>query len=545
MNIYTARFYSLAALLVAGGIAITVTVFGESGDDSGPTPLRVRLEAPLTPVERQALDEAARAAGYAQLLAVEGSGEADAELVPAADGIALDVWAVITDPFSPVRDIPFSGLVALLAAPDATWAALGGPDAPVARLGSPWFAPAGRDATPATFADVVREVSGTPGSLAVVPATAVNASVRTLTINGVGPFDGPEASERYLLKRSVSLRPLGSRADRLAETERGFAERAQIVLPTPIRLVALGSTIPARCAYIRMRDLGDYRAAWRDTADLIRAADIAIVNVEAVPSDIATPIGCEPTFSFIAPAAATDGFAFAGVDIVSLANNHSRDYGPAALLDGIARLSAAGIAVAGAGPNADAAGAPVVREIGGIRFAFLAYDDVAGAAYGATDTLAGTNPYDERRMAASIAAARATADVVIVMLQWGAEYTLDADGRQRAIAAAALEAGAHYVYGDGPHVPQGLAFVGEAMVSYSLGNFIFDQDWCDWTTLGAVLTLTWSGTRLVAFDLLPYRIVEQHRPTPLSGADAMRVLEAIESATFRPAEAPLRFVCGR
>ncbi len=545
MNIYTARFYSLAALLVVAGIAITVTVAGDGiGDDSdGPAPLRVRLEAPLTPAERQALDEAARAAGYTDLLPATDARDADAELVPAANGIALDVWAVITDPFSPVRDIPLAGLVALLAAPDATWAALGGPDAPIARLGSPWFAPAGRDATPAAFADVVREVSRTPGALAVVPSIAVNASVRTLSIDGAGPFDGQAAVARYSLKRAVRLRAMGAPDPRLARVEREFANRVELRLPEPVRLVALGTTLPARCAYARMRDLGDYTSAWRDTAAIVRAADIAIANLEAVPSDIARPIGCTPTFSFIAPAATTEGFAFAELDIVSLANNHSRDYGPAALLDGIANLTNASVAVVGAGPDRSSAGAALYRTVRGVRFAFLAYDDVVGAPYAATDTVAGTNPYDEGRMTEAIAAARAQADVVIVMLQWGAEYRVDADHRQRAIAAAALAAGASYVYGDGPHVPQGLEFAGDKLATYSLGNFIFDQDWCGWTSLGAILRLTWSGARLVAFDLTPYEIADMHRPVPLTGLAADRVVEMMASATFRSPEAPPRFVC--
>lgn len=543
MNAYTARFYSIAALLAVAGVAIAVTVFGEGSDDNSPAPLRVRIEAALTPIERQALDDAVRAAGYTELLPVASAGEADAELVPAADGIALDVWAVVTDPFSPVRDIPLAALVRLLAAPGATWTALDGPDVPIARLGSPWFAPAGRDATPAAFADVVREVSGTPGSLAVVPSIAVNASVRTLSIDGVGPFDGRAAVARYSLKRAVRLRGAGAPEPRLAQVEREFANRVELRLPEPIHLVALGTTLPARCAYARMRDLGDYTAAWRDTAAIVRAADIAIANLEAVPSDIARPIGCTPTFSFIAPAATTEGFAFAGLDIVSLANNHSRDYGPAALLDGIANLTNAGVAVVGAGPHRSAANAALYRTVRGVRFAFLAYDDVVGAPYGATDTVAGTNPYHEGRMTEAIAAARAQADAVIVMVQWGAEYRVDADRRQRAIAAAALSAGAVYVYGDGPHVPQGLEFAGDKLATYSLGNFIFDQDWCGWTSLGAILRLTWSGSRLVAFDLTPYEIADQHRPVPLTGIAADRIVEMMASATFRSPEAPPRAVC--
>ncbi len=326
---------------------------------------------------------------------------------------------------------------------------------------------------------MIREASATPGSLAIVPLGAVNASVRIIAIDGVDPVQQPDELARYPLRRAVAV-VAHSGDPRLAAIQPAFASRAGVAVPKPVHLVALGTTLPARCAYARMRDLGDYTAAWHETAAIIRAADIAIANLEAVPSDLGTPFGCLETTTFLSPAATTDGFAFAGLDIVSLANNHSRDYGPAVLLDGIANLRAAGIAVAGAGADAGSAAAPLFVDAGGLRFAFLAYDDVAGLAYAASDDIAGTNPLDEARMVADIRAARAQADAVIVMVQWGIpEYYADANERQRALAAAALRAGAAYVYGDGPHVPQGLSFAGEGLVQYSLGNFIFDQDWCD------------------------------------------------------------------
>ncbi|HWO93867.1 MAG TPA: CapA family protein, partial [Dehalococcoidia bacterium] len=330
-----------------------------------------------------------------------------------------------------------------------------------------------------------------------------------------------------------------------SEIQRRFEERAGLQAPPqPVEIVALGTTLPARCSLAEIESTGDWAAPWRDTATIVQGADLAIANLEAVPSDLAEPYRCQETFSFLTPAAMAQGYAFAGLDVVSLANNHSRDFGGDVLLDGIANLRAAGVQVVGAGANAEEASAPLFVDVGGVRFAFLAYDNVVGEPYAASHGSPGTSAFDETRVVADIRAVRSQADAVVVMLQWGLpEYYQDANAAQRAIAAAAVEAGADYVYGDGPHVPQGLEFRDGAFVHYSLGNFIFDQDWCEWTQVGSILRLTFHGGRPVAFRLVPYRIADRHRPVPLSGADADAVVALIADATRQPSDAPARLLC--
>jgi poly-gamma-glutamate synthesis protein (capsule biosynthesis protein) len=222
------------------------------------------------------------------------------------------------------------------------------------------------------------------------------------------------------------------------------------------------------------------------------------------------------------------------------------DYGADGLLDTIAALDRAGIAHAGAGPSPEAAHAPAIVTVKGIRIAVLAYvnvpdDSVSGfvarsmaAAPGKPGVAWGTADAVRR----DVQAAKQEADVVIVSMHSGYEYTAAANDIQQELAHAAIDAGAALVLGGHPHVLQGVEFYHDAPIIYSLGNFIFDLDDDDRRQPGlpSVLsvifrvTLTAKGVRAVRF--LPAVIdPKDARPKPVEGADARPVLERLYRLT--------------
>jgi len=174
--------------------------------------------------------------------------------------------------------------------------------------------------------------------------------------------------------------------------------------------------------------------------------------------------------------------ALAGVDVVSLANNHALDFGFEALADTQQLLAERSIAFAGAGPNEAAARAPVIVERNGLRVAFLAYVDVPVETRTGFDTrqwiatadTPGVAWADAEHMAADVAAARARADVVIVLLHFGLEGRPQITAAQRAQAHAAIDAGAALVLGAHPHVLQPVEQYRGGLIAYSLGNFVFE-----------------------------------------------------------------------
>jgi poly-gamma-glutamate capsule biosynthesis protein CapA/YwtB (metallophosphatase superfamily) len=315
-----------------------------------------------------------------------------------------------------------------------------------------------------------------------------------------------------------------------------LAERVSQPPPSVVRMLFSGDIIPARCVYARHLALNDFTSAFRGTKETLAAADVTVGSLDASISDAATPIGCIETFNLMAPARSMEGISAAGFDVVTVASNHVKDCGSQgfcdrAFLDTLASLEAAGIAAVGGGRDLNAAHQPAVIERKGVRFAFLGYDDIAASALGAGEDRPGTAALSGDALRRDIAAAKATADVVIVLAQWGTEYTPDATFRQQELAAVAVEAGATLVVGNHPHVVQGLEWPRDSLIAYALGNFVFDQDWSLETQQGVVLEVVFHGERAVGARLLPHRIVDDHRPEWASPSEGRSILERMRVAS--------------
>jgi poly-gamma-glutamate synthesis protein (capsule biosynthesis protein) len=160
---------------------------------------------------------------------------------------------------------------------------------------------------------------------------------------------------------------------------------------------------------------------------------------------------------------------------MTLANNHTGDYGPGALVETVEALERHGILPLGAGRDGERASRFLVFEHGSsrVRIAVLAFSNMLPAAFYADADRPGTNAARPEAIARDVAAARAEADVVIVALHFGDEWSATPSKTQRKVARMAVDAGADLVVGHHPHVLQGLERRGRALIAYSLGNFLF------------------------------------------------------------------------
>ncbi len=309
-------------------------------------------------------------------------------------------------------------------------------------------------------------------------------------------------------------------------------------LPTvePVtRLLFTGDIIPARCTYARLRDGGSYDAAFDALRPLLTGADLTIGTLDSTLGQSSSPIGCVETLNLAGPPAFAGALRRAGFDVIAHAANHSKDCGDAAcgdasMFETIWNLRSAGIEAVGSGGDVAAARAPVVVERNGVRFAFLAYDDI-GPWYHATESTAGTAPLDLTTVAEDIVAARAIADVVVVVPHWGIEYTADPSERQREAARIMAEAGADLVIGNHAHWVQAHERIGGMFVAYALGNFVFDQDWSLETQQGAMLEVTFTGTRVTATRYMPVHVWDEYQPRLAEPDEAWQILERIEAAS--------------
>ena len=262
--------------------------------------------------------------------------------------------------------------------------------------------------------------------------------------------------------------------------------------------------------------VGQYGATypWTNVARTLRTADITVGNLETSVSTRGTAADKQYVFrgnpSSLVPLARQAGF-----DVLTLANNHSVDYGRDALVDTVRSVRAAGIQPIGAGVDERRARLPAIVDAGGLRVAFLGYSDVNPLGFPAGPTTAGTARADTAAIATDVHAALRRSDVVVCYFHWGTELHPEPDARQMQFAAACLHAGAigrprrasrtSSARSRGP--------TSSTLVAWSLGNFVFPSSGV--TARTAILHVDVDRRGVRGFRLLPVAI-EGFRPRLIS-----------------------------
>jgi poly-gamma-glutamate synthesis protein (capsule biosynthesis protein) len=272
------------------------------------------------------------------------------------------------------------------------------------------------------------------------------------------------------------------------------------------------------------RLLADPATTFGPAAAQLANADLAVVNLETPITDRGT---AEPKpYLFRARKAAVPALAGAGidvdVDVVTLANNHTLDYGRQGLADTIAAARQGGLVTVGAGVNADEAFRPVRMTVRGVRIAILAFSQVDELAqqWAARPDRAGiAMAFDTARVRAAVRQARAGSDLVIVLAHWGTEGDRCPDPRQRNLASTLVTAGADIVVGAHTHVLQGAGRLGGAYVAYGLGNFLWYSSgrYPPYSARAGILRLVVRGHEVVRSDFLPTVVSATGQSVELSG----------------------------
>jgi poly-gamma-glutamate synthesis protein (capsule biosynthesis protein) len=267
------------------------------------------------------------------------------------------------------------------------------------------------------------------------------------------------------------------------------------------------------------------KAPLAKVASIMRAADLTIGNLETTLSNRGASVGGKPAnLIFNGDPRGVASLTDAGVDVVSLANNHAMDHGKIALQDTIATLDKAGIKHVGAGMNTNEAWTPAILQVKGRKIAYVTATQVVPAYFDPGSSRAGiANGKNVDRVVQSIRAAKKKADIVIVSLHWGTEQSYSANSSQQAQARRFIDAGADVVLSHHPHVMQGIDFYKGKLIAYSLGNFLFPYK----TTEGR-------KSFILKFDLgpggaknvtaTPVYLGEWGRPVPQTGSSARSIL---------------------
>jgi poly-gamma-glutamate capsule biosynthesis protein CapA/YwtB (metallophosphatase superfamily) len=371
-----------------------------------------------------------------------------------------------------------------------------------------------------------------------ISASQISTSDMALTLSSVGtpvsPLSGSRIVTTTTLPAYLHLKPGTLTAGQARELRKTLAAARPDTSPT-WTLNALGDIIPGRTVYKIASQLKDQTAPYAKTADFTKNADLTLANLELSLSDNIPHPTLGMTFS--APTSAIDGLKYAGIDAVNLANNHSHNDGSGPFLDTLAALDQRQIPYFGGGHNMTEAHTPRIMTVKGIRIALLGYSSIIGSVEAgnatsgmATLSMAPWGPFEEApvvQMEADIKAAKGQADLVFVYYHWGAEYTHTANADQRTVAHRAIDAGADLILGTHPHWVQGVEWYHGKLITYSLGNFVFDQDWSTETKQGVILSCMFQGTSLVEAKLTPYQIENFYQPRFVQGSTITKILNDV------------------
>ena len=235
-----------------------------------------------------------------------------------------------------------------------------------------------------------------------------------------------------------------------------------------------------------------------------KEANIAMVNQEFTFSNGGTPMK-DKQFTFRIDPKQVQILKDMKIDIVTLANNHTLDYGTEALKDSFITLDTANIQYVGAGSNLEEARKTKYVEVNDKTVAFLGASRVIPVTdWNASSDRPGLfTTYDPTALITEIEKANELCDYVVVYIHWGIEKNTTPEEYQRTLAKKYIDAGADLVIGSHPHVLQGIEYYKDKPIVYSLGNFMF-SDTINRTT---VLKVTLDDNDGVQVQLLPCKAV--------------------------------------
>lgn len=277
-----------------------------------------------------------------------------------------------------------------------------------------------------------------------------------------------------------------------------------------ITLMATGDVIPARGANWPAVTSGDFTSNWKKVAPLLKKSDITLINLEA-PLIKNCPLVTEG-MTFCGDARHVEGMVFAGIDTVSLANNHIDNYGQPGIDETTSLFEKNEIGWSGFG-NLD------IQQVKNIKFGFLAFNGIEIT-------------FDRAQIKKEIKEAREKVDILIVAAHWGDEYVLTprkygniAPEDPQEIGHLIIDAGADLIIGNHPHTVQGVEIYKGKLITYAHGNFIFDQTWSQETQEGAVGEYTFYEDKLVNAKFHPIFIGGNYQPYFLTKESGTHILD--------------------
>jgi poly-gamma-glutamate capsule biosynthesis protein CapA/YwtB (metallophosphatase superfamily) len=341
----------------------------------------------------------------------------------------------------------------------------------------------------------------------------------------------PPLALQALLKH-VSVDEIPSSVDLLSG--RDLEEQISALDEPPPSLIVAGDIMLGGRAKKAVAEFGpDY--PFEAVLPLLRRAPIVLGNLEGPFAEKARRR--ERNFSYRVDVSLAGSLSRAGVNVVTLANNHLMDCGRSGVLETLDALSNANVHTLGAGTNERAAHAPVSLPSRAMRIGLLGYYWNRRTAAG--EDLPGSAMDPPEALEADICSLRKNVDRIVVTFHWGVPYEREPSTEDRAKAHFAVDCGADAVVGHHPHIVQPFEIYRGCPIFYSIGNFAFGSG--NSRAEGHLVGLRFEAERTVV-NVYPLYVKNRdprvnYQPKVLTGKAAERVLTQLaeisgDSAAF-------------
>jgi poly-gamma-glutamate capsule biosynthesis protein CapA/YwtB (metallophosphatase superfamily) len=316
----------------------------------------------------------------------------------------------------------------------------------------------------------------------------------------------------------------------------------QIVDSTPVvneeprkpelRFMAIGDIMLGRGVGFRLKKAGDYRKAFEKVSFYLDMGDIVFANLETPLTESSHGLDEDRKIVLKAEPESVVALTSAGINLVSLANNHMMDYYEKGLMDTIELLDRNNIAHAGGGKNIDEARKPAIIEKNGLKIGLLAYTDMAELVFAGNPYLSfaagkeksGVAPRKYEIVMEDVSKLRDQVDILAVSLHWGIEESFKIAPEQVEFARSLIDNGVDLILGHHPHQFQGIEVYKGKPIIYSMGNILFDQN--DPENMESfIIDMRYEGNELKEFTAIPVRILEKSYVEIQEGEKAVNILE--------------------
>lgn len=277
--------------------------------------------------------------------------------------------------------------------------------------------------------------------------------------------------------------------------------------------------------YYDSRNEGIYGILSTEVVDIMKSSDVMVANSEFTVSDRGTPLN--KLYTFRASPNRLSIYKDMSVDIVSIANNHAYDYGEEAFFDMLDYLKKYDIPYVGGGKNIDEAKAPYYFILNGYKIAFIAASRAEKNVITpkATESNSGVFwAYAPTLLIETIREVKKSSDYVILLIHWGREESSTLENVQVDTGKRYIDAGADLVVGSHAHTLQGMEFYNGKLISYNLGDFIFNRETKD----TGILSISIDEYGNFKYKFTPC-MQSNYKTTLLEGSEKDRVIDKMRS----------------